>query len=203
MKLSLFKVLLFKNTKFLNKIVFIKEPSNIDFNKHYDIALVLGCSNHSLMFNRVDYALELYKKKVIDKLYLTGGIGSLSNNRKEIEALVMKDYMISKGVKEEDIITETNSKNTIENFKNTLKLIDNTYKRKIDIVLVTSSFHMKRSKSILENLCNHNIYTYAATNNICDIDKWMNNKTAKKYIKLEAISLYRCQKNGYIKNIEM
>ncbi|MBR2603683.1 MAG: YdcF family protein [Bacilli bacterium] len=206
MKLSntnIFKLLFCKDINFLNRYVFMKDPSNIDLNSHYDIAIVFGCANYDILYKRADAAIELYKNKTVDKLFLTGGIGILSKNRKNPEAIVMKEYLLSKGVKEEDIVVECSSKYTEKNIINTLKLIDSIYNRKLNIVVVTSSFHMKRTKNIIENKCDHNIYTYAANDNICDIDKWMNSKVSKRLIKFEALSLYLNVKDKTIKDIEI
>ena len=199
---NIIKLYTTKDYSFINKYVFLKEEKN-NLKKKYDIALVLGCSNYSIMFKRSDAAIELYKKKIINKIYLTGGIGVFSKNRKEPESLIMKKYMISKGIKEEDIITETNTKDTVGNMKETLKMIDENYNKKLNILLITSSFHMKRAKMLLENMCNHNIYSYSIKDGIGDKDIWNTSKIGKNLIKNEAALLYFAAKKGIIKNIEI
>lgn len=199
---NIIKLYTTKDYSFINKYVFLKEEKN-NLKKKYDIALVLGCSNYAIMFKRSDAAIELYKKKIINKIYLTGGIGVFSKNRKEPESLIMKKYMISKGIKEEDIITETNTKDTVGNMKETLKMIDENYNKKLNILLITSSFHMKRAKMLLENMCNHNIYSYSIKDGIGDKDIWNTSKIGKNLIKNEAALLYFAAKKGIIKNIEI
>lgn len=205
MKLSdtnIIKINLTKNKDYIDRYVFMKDE-NIDLNNHYDVAIVLGCSNYDILYKRTDAALDLYNKKNVNKLLLSGGVGSFSKNRSEKEAIVMKDYLLSKGVKEEDILIDSKSTNTVSNIKNSLEIINNNYKNKINIVLITSSFHMKRSKAILENMCNHNIYVYPVKDGLCDKDIWKNNKVSRRYIKCEMISLYYSVKNGTIKDMEI
>ena len=199
---NIVKIYSSKDYDFINKYVFFNEEKN-KLKKHYDIALVLGCSNYDIMFKRTDADIELYRKKVIDKIYLSGGIGIFSKNRKEPESLVMKKYMISKGIKEDDIVIETKTSDTVSNMKKSLEIINNNYNKKIDILLITSSFHIKRSKLILENMCSHNIFSYSVQDEICDKDIWKDNKIGRKYIKEEAVLLYLAAKRGIIKNIEI
>ena len=199
---NIIKIYSNKNDDFLEKYVFPKE-SKIDLKKHYDIALVLGCSNYDIMFKRADAAIELYKRKIINKIYLSGGIGIFSKNRKEPESLVMKKYMLSKGIKESDIITESKTKDTISNMKKSLEIINNNYNKKINILLITSCFHIKRSKLLLENMCNYNIFSYPVNDEVCDKRIWKTSKNGRKFIKDEALLLYLAAKKGIIKNIEI
>lgn len=196
MKLSntnIFKLWFSKDYDYIYKYVYMNN-NTLDLKKHYDIALVLGCSNYNILIKRVDAVVELYNKKLIDKIYLSGKKGFFSKNKKS-EAIIMKEYLLSKKIKEEDIITETNSKDTISNIKNSLKIINDNYNKKINIILVTSSFHMKRAKGLLENMCNHNIYCYPVN----DLD----NKETRKLIRNEAILLYLAVKNKKINDSEI
>ena len=205
MKLSntnLFKIYLTKDKNYIDKYVFMKDEQ-FDYKKHYDVALVLGCSNYDILYKRVDAALDLYNKKVVNKILLSGGVGILSKNRTKKEAIVMKEYLLSKGVIEKDIFVESESKNTVSNMKNSLEIINELFNKKINIILVTSSFHMKRSKAILENMCDHNIYAYSINDGLCDKDIWNNNKVSRKYIKHERVLLYFYVKKGTIKDMEI
>ena len=138
--MKLFKILFSNDINFFNDFIFMKNIKELDKNKHYDIALVHGCSNYNIMNKRIEAAYKLYKEGIINKIYLTGGIGLLSKNKKEPEALVMKKYLLNKGVNEEDIVTELKSKYTKQNIRNFLKKIKKEYNKKINIILVTSSF---------------------------------------------------------------
>jgi uncharacterized SAM-binding protein YcdF (DUF218 family) len=183
MKTKIIKLLFNKNK--LTDYVFI--DNNINLKDNYDIALVLGCSNYDILMKRVESTLDLYNKKIIKKILLSGGKHFF---KKKEESLIMKDYLLSNNVKEEDIIVETKSKSTISNIKNSLKILNNMYKDNINILLVTSSFHIKRSKYLLEKLSKYNVFIYPVNDNICDKDVWMNTKKGRKLIRREAISLY-------------
>ncbi len=78
------------NEKDINNYVFKTKRVEIDIEKNYDMALVLGCSIYGVMQHRADTAINLYNKGVIDKLFVTGGVGFLSTNREDSEANVMR-----------------------------------------------------------------------------------------------------------------
>lgn len=168
------------NIEKINKRVFPKEKTNIDLNKQYDIGLVLGCKNYDIMFKRVEEVINLYNSKTIKKIFLSGGIGLFSKNRKRSEASSMKEYLIERNIPEEDIVLEDKSRTTVENMKNTVKNINNE-----SIVVITSLFHSKRSYSILKKLTNNQIYYYGVSDSLCDIDNWFTNKVGKKFVKME------------------
>lgn len=62
----------------------------------------------------------------------------------EPEAVAAKRVLIKMGMPEEDILTETESRNTWENARNTAEIIGDESEGK-SVVLVTSAFHMKRA----------------------------------------------------------
>ena len=70
------------------------------------------------------------------------------------------------GVKNEDIILESNSRNTMENAKNTAKILGNEIFEKS--ILITSANHMKRAK-LCFNQNNFNIDCYPTDNTNTDI----------------------------------
>lgn len=94
-------------------------------------------------------ALELWRRDLTDKIILTGGIAAEYPEDKSI-AEAMKDYLIKKGVPEEVIHLETTSKNTAENLKNIMDILDKKNIRKA--VLETSEFHLGRAKQLFGNI---------------------------------------------------
>ena len=57
----------------------------------------------------------------------------------------MRDYLVEAGIAPERIITETSSRNTIENIRNTIPLLDPAKDR---VGIVTNDFHMYRALAI-------------------------------------------------------
>lgn len=112
-----------------------------------DVAIVLGCKTGTpFLSNRVEKAYTLYKKGLVKKIVVTGGIGdfhTLSEGEWEMNRL------LELGVKKEDIILEDKSKNTFENIKFAKELMD---KRNLNTaVIVSNSFHLRRAEFLAKN----------------------------------------------------
>ena len=88
--------------------------------------------------------IELIKQKKSDKLIFTAGHLPWTENWKP-EGYILKDKAITLGVLSQILVT-TNVKNTYEESIAVTKVIPNTS----SIVLVTSAFHMQRSKYLFE-----------------------------------------------------
>ena len=89
--------------------------------------------------------LELIKKNKSDLLIFTAGQLPWTNNWKP-EGLILKDKAIEFGVIENKILITENVKNTYEESLEVLKLTP----KGSSIILVTSAFHMERSKYLFE-----------------------------------------------------
>lgn len=83
------------------------------------VAIVLGNRINDdgtftkMMIKRLELAYELYSKKEIDKIIVSGGIAN--PNVKFSEAELMKKYLIKKGIEEDFIYEEKKSHTTREN----------------------------------------------------------------------------------------
>jgi uncharacterized SAM-binding protein YcdF (DUF218 family) len=94
--------------------------------------------------NRLTDALDLYKKGLVRKLLISGGDGKLMGG-KTLEALKVAPFLLSMGVREADILLESNSRNTHENALFSKQLIDSQNIKATKILLITSASHMPRS----------------------------------------------------------
>lgn len=124
-------------------------------NTDSDYLVVLGAGLRGeipslTLLQRLDRSLEYVKNNPNVKIVVSGGQGS---GESITEAEAMKRYLIKYGVNEENIIKEDKSTNTSENLKftaNILKELDKTENLKITIV--TSDFHVFRSKFLAERI---------------------------------------------------
>jgi len=96
-----------------------------------------GGVTYSRLFNGV----KVFKQSGARTLALCGGDPMQSG---ETGAEVMKSLALELGVQENRIITDTRSRNTMENAAELAKLLSSTEKRRIG--LVTSALHMLRSE---------------------------------------------------------
>jgi len=148
-------------------------------NTKYDLAIVLGGMGRvddrqeKFDFNengdRLFQTLYLYQQKRVSKLFISGGSGSISNPEQR-ESIFIKKYLMAISIPDSNIIIESNSKNTYENAIFTKKILD-SLQFKGSILLVTSSFHMRRSLAIFEKAGYKNITPYV-TNKITGIRKF-------------------------------
>lgn len=138
--------------------------------KETEYAIVFG--NSMLINERVNTAVEAYKKGRIKKLIFTGGINGVSNqNNDQIpEAIKMKDLAIKLGVSEEDILVEPNSNNSFENVDNVFEILPNNISC---ISIITSEFHLKRCMAIIKKkFPNIETILIASKDGFSDSDNW-------------------------------
>jgi len=91
---------------------------------------------------RLDHALELYHRGIAPLIITLGGSGGDAYN----EGSVGEEYLISKGVPEEDIIAETESRNTEESARRiaVIARVNDLHR----LVIVSDGTHMFRIHAI-------------------------------------------------------
>ena len=92
---------------------------------------------------RVYYGVALYKEGFAPALVLSTGVTDLFN-----EAQVMREYAVSLGVPEQDIVLEESSRNTYENVLSVHRLFQE--KQWKQAIVVSSPYHMRRIAMIYE-----------------------------------------------------
>jgi len=159
-KISIITLLIFSNT-----FVFLEfarlwemEGTKIEDVKHYDCAIVLGGMadwdiRHDRLSirrggDRIWQAINLYHLGKVDKLLISGSNGFVGDDGLD-EAIQFKEVLIENGIPSEDILVETQSKNTYQNAIESKNIVDaetdiNSY------LLITSALHMRRSKAVFE-----------------------------------------------------
>ena len=137
------------------KLEYPYKPIPISLIKENDAVVVLsgmihqvGDKNYSTYEfsdpDRFFAGIDLIKQKKSDKLIFTAGQLPWTENWKP-EGYILKDKAISLGVRSQILVTN-NVKNTYEESIAVTKLVPS----KSSIVLVTSAFHMQRSKYLFE-----------------------------------------------------
>ena len=113
-----------------------------------DCAIVLGAAawhdKPSPVFEaRIDHAIELYKQGRVSKLILTGGHGK---GAQYAESEVAQSYCHAQGIPLENLIIETQSNTTSQNFAEAKKLMR---QQKLSSALIVSDpWHLKRALSL-------------------------------------------------------
>lgn len=125
-----------------------------DIQQTYDVAIVLGgfsSEDHEqemVQFfsstDRLMAGIKLYKTGKAKKIMISSGSGQIMKPD-EREALFIKNYLLEIGIPEEDLIIESNSKNTYENAVFSSDILNKKYSNG-NYLLITSAFHMPRAK---------------------------------------------------------
>ena len=119
--------------------------STIDQKCKADVVIILGAATYDgevspVYQERIDHGVTLYSEGYVEKLIVTGGVAS-GNDRSD--AYAAKQYAVSQGVPEAEILTEDTSTITQENLEYSKMIMDeNGYSTAI---IVSDPLHMKRS----------------------------------------------------------
>lgn len=134
---------------YLVPLAYIIYNQNSKINNKVDYLIVLGAKvdeygpTRTLQY-RLDKAVEYYNEYPEVKIIVSGGKGI---DEPKAEAEVMKDYLLTKGVLENNILLENKSTSTFENMEYSKKIIDEQ-SSEYSLGIVTTDFHIFRSKMI-------------------------------------------------------
>ncbi len=116
-----------------------------DETRSADVAIILGAATDgrevsSVFEERLNHGIWLYENGYVGNIILTGGYGE-GNDRSDAD--IAKEYMVSQGILEEDILLEEKSTITEENLENAKIIME---QEGYDIALIVSDpLHMKRA----------------------------------------------------------
>jgi uncharacterized SAM-binding protein YcdF (DUF218 family) len=117
-----------------------------------DAAIVLGAAVWNgapspVFEERIKHAVDLYRSGQVKAMIFTGGVGS---NDQLAEAVIAKNYAISTGVADEDILFEDTSRTTLENLRGANVIVKkNNFQR---VLIVSDPLHMRRSVMMARDL---------------------------------------------------
>lgn len=126
-------------------IAYIAIDGSRDRGEHADAALVLGFaladdgSARPQLVGRIAHAVDLYKRGVVAKLVLSGGVGKNGHT----EASVMRDLALAAGVPPDALVLDEDARSTIENFACARPLLDRLGAH--SVLVVTEPWHMTRA----------------------------------------------------------
>lgn len=152
-------LLLFTNEFIANELIKEWEIAPTPFKsigKHYKYGILLSGVTRSAMepsdrvyfqrgADRVTHSLQLYKLGIIEKILVSGGSGQLIDSDHR-EADQIASALIMMGVNPNDIVTENKSRNTHESSIEVKSMLGKEVTPE-DCLLVTSAFHMRRSRA--------------------------------------------------------
>ena len=101
---------------------------------------------------RLEKAVELYEKKLVGKIIVSGGFGIEGFE----EADVMRDYLVSRNIPESNIILDRDGYNTYKTAVNTKQIMQSQNMR--SVVIVSQYFHITRTRLAFQKAGIENIY---------------------------------------------
>lgn len=115
-----------------------------------DVLIVLGAGIQGEkitwpLYLRLEKSIEYYNKNKDIIIVVSGGQGFGEDIP---ESLAMKRYLISKGIPKYNIIEESLSTSTYENFKNSKVILDKHFKKDYNVAFITNDFHIFRASQL-------------------------------------------------------
>lgn len=115
-----------------------------------DAVIVLGAAIHGevpsgALRDRLAVAVDYHKKNPDAIIVVSGGQGAQEDIT---EALAMERWLISHGVKAENILKEERATSTQENFRFSKALLDDRLEQDYTVCFVSNEYHIFRSGSI-------------------------------------------------------
>lgn len=165
----------FSNKFILGQVAYWYEPKS-PILTHYDIGLLLGgfssYNNETKSLkaqfsgDRLTQTIKLYHQGKIDRILMSGGSASLLEKRLP-EATYTGEFLKSINIPDSAIMIEKDSRNTKENFEYAARILKGLNKPDAKILVITSAWHIPRTKLIAERQGLKNI-DYYPTNSLRD-----------------------------------
>lgn len=176
-----------------------------DNGANVDCIIVLGSIKAAKY--RVPVAAEAFFSGRSEKILLCGGKIRSFSGESMAEANNMYQKALELGVPGSSIIIEKSSQNTIENILcSLLELQRSMWLNKVkSVLLVTTTYHMRRSLHIARYLFPSHISVYPcpADDTRTKKDNWMNTPEGIDRAKKEALNIIQCVNNGVFPDFEI
>ncbi|MFH1078466.1 MAG: YdcF family protein [Patescibacteria group bacterium] len=147
--------------------------------KHADLALVFGTRHQQA----IDKVYALYSEGLTSNILVSGGINRITGRN---EADEMHRKLLTMGVRQEHILLENRSTNTLENVLFSKKIIeDHTGFKNIDsIIAVVKHYHSRRALMTLTKHFPKHIELIPVTYDVCGFTKehWFEDETGQKCV---------------------
>ena len=191
------------NDEMLEKIVFPEEPMLTI--PHCQAALVLGTNIPNV--DRTPEAVKQYKNGICDKLVFSGGVYWDTEYGRVTEAEYMRRYALENGVDDKDIILDEIARTTIENMLGGALAINRGFEYVSDVknlLLITSSYHMRRSMLLAEALLPRNFKVFPChAYGVTDVTNWRDSDLGRRRVRSEAGYIKAMAIHGLTDDIEL
>ena len=130
---------------FAGSLIIYGKVDNVTYRE--DAVIVLGAAVHGktpslTLKKRLDTAIEYYTENPDSLIIVSGGKGAQEDIT---EAEAMKQYLIKKGVAQDNIIKEESATSTYENFVFSKLILDEKFKNDYSVAFITNEYHILRA----------------------------------------------------------
>lgn len=144
---------------FVVMYVRIDRQSRSDETRPADAIVVLGAAEYAghpspVYKARLDHAYELFQRKIAPVVITSGGAGG---DLQFTEGMVGHDYLLHRGIPDQDLIAETQAEDTEESAQRVASIMRTNGMK--TCVAVSDDYHMYRAKKLLEG---NGVIVYAA-----------------------------------------
>ncbi|MED1780557.1 YdcF family protein [Brevibacillus fortis] len=120
--------------------------------RHATVGIVLGAAvwgegPSPVLRERLEQAVTLYEEGYVSKLLVTGGLGE---GKTITEAAVSRNYLVAKGIPEEDILLESKSTSTYENLLYGQQVLEEHDIQ--DAMIISHDYHLARAMIMADSL---------------------------------------------------
>jgi len=132
-----------------------------------DAAIVLGAALWNdvpspALRERLELASKLVENHTVDKLILSGGLGSNGSTKTEAEG--MRDYLLAKGIQADKLLLEDKAVNTYENLLFSAAIAKE--QGLSGIIIVTHDYHAARALDIAKYIGYNSPQVYAGASSV-------------------------------------
>lgn len=163
-----------------------------------DLAIVFGTRYSEPM----DKVFELYNNKLVSRILVSGGKNKITGKK---EACMMRDRLIKLGIEKENILTEEESTNSLENVLFSKIIIENKigFKNIKKIIAVTKHYHSRRALMTIRKHFPKNIELIPAPYNIYGFTKnnWFRDEKGREKVMSEWTKIQKYLKKGDIEEL--
>lgn len=150
----------------------------------------------------IDKVFELYSNKLVSKILVSGGKNKITGKK---EACVMHDKLIELGIEKENILTEEESTNSLENVLFSKIIIENKigFENIKKIIAVTKHYHSRRALMTLKKHFPKNIQLIPAPYDICGFTKnnWLEKEKGREKVMGEWNKIQKYLEKGDIEEL--
>jgi uncharacterized SAM-binding protein YcdF (DUF218 family) len=155
-----------------------------------DLALVFGHGDAYLSRCRARQAVSLYRQRLVPRLLFSGGGHATTDGTPEGD--LMASEALALGVPQEAILVETESRNTYENLRNTLVLLQdkNLLAAAGVVLLVSCPWHMRRVLLLARHVLPPSLHLLCCPHQeFCTEETWASSPACRRLVENELFLL--------------